>query len=184
MTGTAAPAIPRSIAAGIVDKLVAFCRVVPYALVALGLRAVMARLFFLSGQARIEGPVLPLSAIIPGLDFDVVLPAQLGDSTFRTFEAQFADLPLSPSVTAYLFTYAEFVLPICLTLGFATRLAALGLLGMTAAMELYVAPAMWWTAHVYWVAILLVLVTAGPGAISLDALIRLLYRRDRAPEPA
>ncbi len=184
MTGIAAPATPRSIAAAIVDKLVAFCRVIPYALVALGLRAVMARLFFLSGQARIEGPVFPLGAIIPELDFDVILPAQLRDSTFRTFEAQLADLPLTPVVAAYLFTYAEFVLPICLVLGFATRLAALGLLGMTAAIQLYVAPSMWWTAHVYWVAILLVLVTAGPGAISLDALIRLLYRRDRTPEPA
>jgi putative oxidoreductase len=69
-------------------------------------------------------------------------------------------------------------------LGFATRLAALGLLGLTAALQLYVAPSMWWTAQVYWVAILLVLVTAGPGAISLDALIRLVYRRDRTSEPA
>jgi putative oxidoreductase len=101
-----------------------------------------------------------------------------------TFETQPADLPVTPALAAYLFTYAEFVLPICLVLGFATRLAALGLLGLTAALQLYVAPSMWWTAHVYWVAILLVLVTAGPGAISLDALIRLLYRRDRMPEPA
>ena len=32
------------------------------------------------------------------------------------FEAQYAGLPVAPVVTAYLFTYAEFVLPICLVL--------------------------------------------------------------------
>src|SRR5262245_12024242 len=104
MAVIAAPATPCAIAAAIVDKLVAFCRVGPYALAALGLRALMARLFFLSGQATIEGPVFPLSSIIPQLDFNVILPAQLKDSTFRTFEDQFADLPLAPVVAAYLFT--------------------------------------------------------------------------------
>ena len=34
-----------------------------------------------------------------------------------------------------------------------------------------------WPAHVYWAAILLVLMTVGPGAISIDALIRAIYRR-------
>ena len=40
-------------------------------------------------------------------------------------------------------------------------------------------PALWWSAHIYWVAILLVLISVGPGAISVDALIRAIYRRDR-----
>ena len=184
MSEIAAGAAPRSMIAAIVDKLVAFCAVIPYALVALGLRLVMARLFFTSGQAKIEGPVVSLSSIVREIDFNVILPAQIKDSTFRMFETQYAGLPLSPVAAAHLFTYAEFVLPICLLLGFATRLAALGLLVMTMLMQLYVAPAMWWPAHVYWVAILLVLISVGPGAISIDALIRLLYRRDRAPEPA
>jgi hypothetical protein len=38
---------------------------------------------------------------------------------------------------------------------------------------------MWWSLHVYWVSILMVLVLFGPGAISIDALIRTIYRRDR-----
>jgi uncharacterized membrane protein YphA (DoxX/SURF4 family) len=36
---------------------------------------------------------------------------------------------------------------------------------------------MWWPEHVYWVSILLVLITVGPGAISIDALIRTIYRQ-------
>jgi uncharacterized membrane protein YphA (DoxX/SURF4 family) len=38
-------------------------------------------------------------------------------------------------------------------------------------------PGMWWAAHVYWIAILTVLITLGPGAISIDAVIRWLHRR-------
>ena len=170
---------PRSIFASIVAKLVAVCAVI-YALVALGLRLIMARVFFLSGQAKIEGPVIPIKTNIRNLEFSVILPADIKDATFRMFEAQYADLPIAPTVAAYLFTYAEFVLPICLVLGFATRLSALALLGLTVLLQVYVMPGMLWVAHVYWAAILLVLMTVGPGAISLDALIRTVYRLGEA----
>jgi len=160
------------------SKLVAFCAAVPYALVALGLRLIMARVFFLSGQAKIEGPrSIPIRPGIGDLEFTVILPAGIKDATFQMFEAQFAGLPIAPVVVAYLFTYAEFVLPICLVLGFATRLAALALLAMTVLLQVYVMPGMLWSVHVYWAAILLVLMTVGPGAISIDAIIRAIYRR-------
>src|SRR5688572_8163176 len=45
-----------SLIATAIDKLVALCGVVPYALVALGLRFIIARVFFLSGQMKISGP--------------------------------------------------------------------------------------------------------------------------------
>jgi uncharacterized membrane protein YphA (DoxX/SURF4 family) len=48
---------------------------------------------------------------------------------------------------------------------------------MTVLLQVYVMPGMLWVAHVYWAAILLVLMTVGPGAISLDALIRAVYWR-------
>ena len=147
---------------------------IPYALVGLVLRLTMARVFFFSGQTMIAGPSIPITG-----DFSVILPAQIKDTTFQLFETQYAAVPLSPTTAAVLFTYAEFVLPICLVLGFATRVAALGLLAMTVLLQLYVMPTMWWPAHVYWIAILLVLVTVGPGAVSIDALIRVLYRRDQ-----
>jgi putative oxidoreductase len=161
----------------IIAKLGVVCAAIPYALVALGLRLIMARVFFLSGQAKIDGPVIPIKTPIRDLEFAVTLPADIKDATFRMFEAQYADLPISPVTAAYLFTYAEFVLPICLVLGFATRLAALALLVMTVLLQVYVMPGMLWVAHIYWAAILLVLMTVGPGAISLDALIRAVYRR-------
>jgi putative oxidoreductase len=167
--------------ASIIGKLAAFCAVIAYGLVALGLRFIMARVFFLSGQAKIDGPSVLIHLNVPALDFSVILPAQIKATTFQMFETQYANLPVPPTVAAILFTYAEFVLPICLLLGFATRLAALGLLGMTLLLQFYVLPAMWWSAHAYWVSILAVLICVGPGAISIDALIRTIYRWDRRP---
>jgi putative oxidoreductase len=162
---------PRSLIASIIAAI-------PYALVALGLRLIMARVFFLSGQTKIEGPrSIPIRPGIGDLEFTVILPAEIKDAALRMFEAQYADLPFSPVVAAYLFTYAEFALPICLVLGFATRLSALVLLVMTVLLQVYVMPGMLWVAHIYWAAILLVLMTVGPGAISVDALIRVVYRR-------
>jgi putative oxidoreductase len=179
MTDTAGlpSAASRSVGASILARLGAVCAVIPYALVALGLRLVMARLFFLSGQAWIEGPRVPIRLGIRDLDYSVILPAEIKATTFQLFETQHANLPIAPTVAAYLFAYAAFALPICLVVGFATRLAALGLLAMTMLLQVYVAPAMWWPEHVYWVSILLVLLTVGPGAISIDALIRAVYRQ-------
>jgi putative oxidoreductase len=174
MTDTT-PRPPRSIIAWSVDRLVALLALLPYSLVALALRLVMARAFFLSGQAKIEGPSVPIHT--PWLDVSITLPAAIKDATLTMFETQYADLPMPPAFAAAVFAYAEFVLPICLVIGFATRFAALGLLALTVLLQLYVMPGMWWAAHVYWGAILLVLISLGPGVISIDALFRYLYRR-------
>jgi len=166
-----------SIIAGLVDKLVALCGVVPYALVALGLRFIIARVFFLSGQMKIAGPVVPIPLLFREGDFPVTLPAEVKSTTFDLFASQYSALPMSPTTAAYLFAYAEFVLPICLILGFATRLSALALLVLTVLIQVYIAPDAWWSAHVYLVAMLMVLMSVGPGAISVDALIRHIYRK-------
>jgi putative oxidoreductase len=170
---------PGAIRGGVVDTLVWLCARSVYALLALGLRLVMARVFFLSGQAKIEGPGVPIQWPAGGVDLSLTLPAAIQETTFQLFETQYAELPIAPAAAAYLFSYAEFVLPICLLLGFATRFAAAGLVALTMLLQIYVAPAMWWPLHVYWVSILLVLVLFGPGAISIDASIRTIYRRDR-----
>jgi putative oxidoreductase len=166
-----------SITALLIAKLVALCAVIPYALVALALRFIMARVFFLSGQTMIDGPVIPVTGLSPGLDFSITLPVEIKDATFQVFQSQFAALPMSPTVAAYVFAYAEFVLPVCLIIGFATRFASLGLLVLTMLITVYVMPDAFWATHVYWVAILTVLMSVGPGAISLDAGIRYLYGR-------
>jgi putative oxidoreductase len=174
-----AAARPRSgsVIALIIAKLVALCAVIPYALVAIGLRFVIARVFFLSGQTMIDGPEIPITGFGPGVDFSVVLPVAIKDATFQIFQTQFAALPMSPTVAAYLFSYAEFVLPICLIVGFATRFSALGLLVLTVLISVYVIPDAFWSSHVYWVAILMVLMSVGPGAVSIDAIIRYVYER-------
>ncbi len=169
------PPASQSTLALIVAKFVAVCALVPYALVALGLRLLMARTFFVPGQSKIEGPVL--HSPIPGAEFSIVLPAAIKDSTFQLFETQYAALPMPSAFATYLFTYAEFVLPICLVVGFATRVSALALLVLTVLIQVYVMPDAFWSIHVYWIAILMVLLSCGPGAISIDRVIRYVYEK-------
>jgi len=147
-----------------------------YALVALGLRLIVARVFFIAGQAKILGPTVPIPLVFREGEFSVTLPAEIKQTTFDLFAKDYAALPISPTVAAYLFTYAEFVLPICLVLGFATRLAALALLIMTMLILIYVTQEALWTLQIYLLAILSVLVVVGPGAISIDALLRAVSR--------
>jgi hypothetical protein len=94
--------------------------------VALGLRLVMARIFFLDGQTKIAGPALPFD--LHGFHFSMLLPTQVKAENFTAFMAQFAPLPVPPVPAAYMVSYAEFFLPLMLVLGFGTRVAALGLL--------------------------------------------------------
>jgi putative oxidoreductase len=164
----------RSVTGLMVDGFVALCSFIPYALVALALRLAMARVFFLDGQTHIEGP--RLSHSIYGLDLSVILPLQVRPGTFSNFLTHFAALPVPPMSAAYLVSYAEFILPIMLLLGFGTRIAALGLLILTVLFQIYVMPQALWSAHVYWVAILLVLLSRGPGALSFDHFIKLASR--------
>ncbi len=166
----------RSVIGLTVDSFISACSFVPYALVALGLRLMMARVFFLDGQTRVEGMRVPLN--VQDYMFSLVLPMQVKAETFATFlSMKYAALPVPPLLAAYLVSYAEFILPIMLVLGFATRFAAIGLLIMTALIQLYVLPEALWTVHVYWAAILLVLISRGPGQISIDHIIRFIARR-------
>ena len=165
----------RTLLAAFVESFVAACSFVPYALVALGLRALMAVVFFAAGQAKVAGPQLPLN--IYDVSLSVTLPAQIRPETFSMFLSSHASMPLPPTVTAYLVSYAEFLLPVMLLAGFATRFASLGLLLIVALLHLYVTPGALWTAHVYWAAILLVLMTRGPGELSIDHIIRYVTRR-------
>jgi putative oxidoreductase len=146
-----------------------------YAFVALLLRLVVARDFFLSGQSEAVGPTVPLA--FDGYSYTLVLPAQVSDATLHAFAAPFATGLVTPAAVAYFVLYAQFLLPICLVIGFGTRVAALLLLIVTVLFQLYVAPEALWTVHVYWIAMLLVLMTCGGGALSLERLIRWLYQK-------
>jgi putative oxidoreductase len=84
------------------------------------------------------------------------------------------DLP-APNALAYLTAVAEIVLPALLLVGLCTRGAALGLLVMTAFIQL-VAPDGWANFHLYWASIALALIALGGGKLSLDGLVRHLRR--------
>jgi putative oxidoreductase len=164
----------RSVIGLMVDGFVGACALVPYALVALGLRLLMARVFFFDGQAKVTGSLLSFD--LYNFNFSMVLPMQVKAETFSAFLTAYPPLVVPPVIAAYALTYAEFALPILLVLGFATRFAALGLLFVTA-MQFYLMPAGLWTAQVYWAGILLVLLSRGAGALSIDHIIRLIARR-------
>lgn len=76
------------------------------------------------------------------------------------------DLP-APDVLGFASGTAEIVLPILLVLGLATRFSALGLLSMTAVIQLIV-PDGWANFHLPWATMAVALIAIGPGRLSLD----------------
>jgi putative oxidoreductase len=83
----------------------------------------------------------------------------------------------APAVMAFLSGCGETTFPVLLVLGFATRFAALGLLFMTAIVELTVPDG--WPIHITWAAMALGIMAWGPGRISVD---ELLHRFLQSPE--
>jgi putative oxidoreductase len=174
----------RSVIGLTVDSFISACSFVSYSLVALGLRLLMARIFFLDGQTRIDGPRYTLNLqdyvnldFLRGFDFSVIVPMQVKAQTFTAFSTQYPPMFVPPSLAAYLVSYAEFILPIMLVLGLGTRFAAIGLLIMTAMISIFVLPQAFLATHVFWAAVLLVLISRGAGAISVDNIIRKIARR-------
>jgi putative oxidoreductase len=109
----------------------------------------VAAVFFSSGRTKVSG-------ILAVTDQAVAL--------FRDeYRLPFVD----PAIAAHAAAYAEHALPLLLVLGLGSRLAALGLLAMTAVIELFVYPEAWPT-HLTWAAPLLLVVARGGGAWSLD----------------
>ncbi|MGE3600620.1 MAG: DoxX family protein [Dehalococcoidia bacterium] len=103
---------------------------------------------------------------------------ELSDSAVYLFEEEFRihlfgqtyAYPF-PQLTAYASAVAEIILPLMLVLGLGTRFAALGVLFMTAIIQLTV-PDGWETYHLPWAAMALAVMTYGPGRLSVDRLIR------------
>ena len=84
----------------------------------------------------------------------------------------------APELVATLASTAEIVLPILLAFGLLTRYAALGLLGMTAVIQLTY-PDGWANFHLPWAVMAVAILVLGPGRVSLDALIGLDGRQGR-----
>ncbi len=112
-------------------------------------RVGIAAIFFLSGRTKVEGLFT------------------LKSSTLTLFEEDYRLPLIDPLVAAWMATIAEHTLPALLLLGLATRLSALGLLGMTTVIQLFVYPDAWPT-HLSWAGLLLAVIVQGPGRWSLD----------------
>lgn len=87
---------------------------------------------------------------------------------------------LAPEVAARVAMIQELTVPLFLFLGLATRLATLPLLGMIAVIQIFVFPGAW-TEHLVWGSILVLLLTRGPGVLSLDHLLGRWLARRRVP---
>lgn len=124
---------------------------IPYALLALAARLFPAAVFWQSGRTKMDGLTIK-------------------PETLFLFEHEYALPILSPELAARLAATAEHALPVLLVLGLMTRLSALGLLAMTAVIQILVYPGAWVT-HGLWATCLLLLVARGPGAWSLDRLM-------------
>jgi putative oxidoreductase len=132
---------------------------VPEGIALLFTRVALAGIFWRSARTKVEdGSLLTIR-----------------DTTFYQFsDAPFNQVPLiNGDLGAYVTTYTEHLLPVLLLLGLATRLGALGVLGMTLVIQTFVFPeaAVWWQTHILWVAMALVLIVRGGGLFSLDRLI-------------
>jgi putative oxidoreductase len=124
---------------------------IPHSAVALVSRLAVASVFWRSGQTKVSG-------------------FSIREETFYLFREEYKVPLLPPDLAAYMATIAEHVFPVLLVVGFASRLSALGLIGMTMVIQLFVFPD-GWPEHILWFALLLSIVARGAGVLSLDHLV-------------
>jgi putative oxidoreductase len=129
-------------------RLRAVLAAVPLSLLQLAMRISVGFVFFNSGLLKLRS-----------FEFAIKL-----------FEDEYRLPLLDPELAARLAMGVELAIPPLLFLGLATRLATLPLLGMVAVIQLLVYPQAW-VEHLLWTSVLLLLLTRGPGAFSLDYLI-------------
>ncbi|MGY2732730.1 DoxX family protein [Sphingomonas sp. UYP23] len=122
----------------------------------------VAGVFFMSGRTKVDGLL------------------HITDSTYTLFETDYRIPLIPPHIAAHLAAYQEHLFPILLVLGLFNRVAALGLLGMTIVIEVFVYPDAWPT-HLSWAGLLLPIVFRGGGKVSLDYLLGLDPARNTKP---
>jgi putative oxidoreductase len=120
----------------------------PLALIQLGMRIAVGAVFFKSGMLKINS----------------------WEFAIKLFEDEYKVPLIDPVLAARLATFCELTFPVLLFVGLATRLATLPLIGMIVVIQTFVYPNAW-VDHLLWASILVFLLTRGPGALSVDALI-------------
>ncbi len=104
---------------------------VPLLIARLGVGAV----FFMSGRTKVTGFLT------------------ITDSARELFRTDYKLPFLPPEIAVHAATYSEHLFPLLLALGLFTRIGALGLLGMTTVIEVFVYPDAWPT-HLSWAGLL------------------------------
>lgn len=99
------------------------------------------------------------------------------ESTVALFADEYNVPVLAPHLAAAMAATFEVGCSTLLLVGLGTRLAALPLLGMIMTIQLFVYPQAW-SEHLVWGSILLMLLTRGGGAVSLDHLIARQWTRE------
>jgi putative oxidoreductase len=130
----------------------------PFSLIQLAMRISIGFVFFNSGM----------------------LKARSFEFAVKLFQDEYRLPLLPPELAARMAMSVEIVVPLFLFVGLATRLATLPLLGMVIVIQVLVYPQAW-VEHLLWASTLIVLLTRGPGVLSLDHVIeRWLARRTTA----
>lgn len=148
----------------VVDGLSRLLARFPISITQLALRFALAVPFWRSGLTKWDG-FFRLS--------DTAVYLFTEEFRLHLFGGEFA-LP-APHLMAFLSSCGEILFPIMLVLGLGTRFAALGILAMTAIIQLTI-PDGWENFHLPWAAMALAIVNYGPGKISLDQLIAGRFR--------
>ena len=156
MTDMPATAPPASGIVRVVQGTIALMERIPYSLIAFVARVSAAGVFWQSGRTKIDG-------------------WRVNDTAIMLFRDEFKLPVIDPVLAAHLATYAEHAFPMLLIFGLASRFAALALLIMTLVIQVFVYPLAWPT-HGVWAACFLLIMTRGPGMISLDCLIAQRFR--------
>lgn len=130
---------------------------VPSSILGLIIRVGIADVFWRSGQTKVSH-------------------WHVTDSAIQLFRDEYKLPFLPPEWAANLAALQEHLFSFLLVIGLASRLSALGLLAMTVIIEIFVYPQNW-PDHLLWAGGLLYVITRGPGAFSLDALIRGRFRQ-------
>lgn len=134
------------------DPVIRLFERIPYSFIALLARLSVAWQFWVVGRARVDGGwniLEPRSA---------TMTLYLGGYNLRWIPYEAAAIATQ---------LAEFALPILLAVGLLSRLSALGLLVLVIVFEIFVHPGPF-AIHGAWAALLLLIIKAGPGTLSLD----------------
>lgn len=122
-------------------------------LVALVSRVALAAIFWQSGRTKVKGYL------------------SVTDGAVELFASEYKLPFIDPSWAAHMAAYAEHVFPVLLVMGLFTKVTAVGMLVMTAVIQVFVYPNAWPT-HLSWAALMLYLVFYGPGRVSVDRFVR------------